>query len=177
MGVSDLYTSNQDGSSVPESEIGTIPYQLEFESQYQFPDIQTDEPWYEQLMSITADPNQPLLEVYALTAPLQRGGERVKIGKIELQTYLTTSVFGDERLYFQHIRGNTDLDYYPDGWGRFDTRRQPDDEGWGTTVPDTWPATDEEAKTKFMEQERLFGCPFAWLLGIHTEEDLVNADL
>ena len=57
MGVSDLYTSNQDGSSVPESEIGTIPYQLEFESQYQFPDIKTDEPWYEQLMSITADPN------------------------------------------------------------------------------------------------------------------------
>jgi len=59
-----------------------IPYQLEFDSKYQFSDLKTETPWHEQLTSITDDCDKPLLEVYALTAPLQMGGERVKIGKI-----------------------------------------------------------------------------------------------
>ena len=100
MSVGDTYTTNLDGSEVPEEDYGMIPYQLEFESQYQFPDIKTETPWHEQLTSITADDDQPLLEVYALTAPLQLGGERIKIGQIELLSEITTSVFGDERLYF-----------------------------------------------------------------------------
>ena len=39
-------------------------------------------------------------------------------------------------------------------------------------MPDTWPKTEDEAKYKYMEQERIFKCPFAWLLGLHTEDDL-----
>ena len=69
MGVSDIYTMNSDGTNVDMTTVTSIPYQLEFESQYQFPDIKTDTPWYEQLMSITTDPEKPLLDVYALTAP------------------------------------------------------------------------------------------------------------
>lgn len=103
------------------------------------------------------------------------GGQRIKIGHIELLTELTTSVFGDTRLFFQHLRHRMDSKYYPDGWNKYDHKITDEDPGWGETVPDTWPTTEEEAKNKFMEQERLFGCPFAWLLGIHTEQDLVDA--
>ena len=177
MGVSDIYTMNSDGTNVDMTTVTSIPYQLEFESQYQFSDIKTDTPWYEQLMSITTDPEKPLLDVYALTAPYQKGGERIKIGHIELLSEITTSKFGDERLFFQHIRGYRDQKLYEGGWAKYDFKRASNMSGWGTSVPDTWPATNAEAKTKYMEQERLFGCPFAWLLGIHTEEDLLNANL
>ena len=47
MSVGDTYTTNLDGSDVPEEDYGMIPYQLEFESQYQFPDIKTETPWHE----------------------------------------------------------------------------------------------------------------------------------
>ena len=104
--VRESFEYTQDGKRVPSEEIGWIPYQVEFESEYfQFDDEQTETPWYEQLMGIEMDEDRPLLIVYALNAPTQLGGERVKIGKIELQSKLTTSVFGDERLYFQHLRG------------------------------------------------------------------------
>ena len=176
--VRESFEYNQDGSEVPAEEIGWIPYQVEFESEhYQFSDTRTGTPWYEQLMSITADPERPLLTVYALTAPLQLNGERVKIGSIELDSQLTTSVFGDERLYFQHLRGPQDKKLYKKEWKQFDFKRTEEHTSWGRWAPATWPTTNEEAKYKYMEQERLFGCPFAWLLGIHTEEDLINANL
>ena len=55
--VRESFEYNQDGSEVPAEEIGWIPYQVEFESEhYQFSDTRTGTPWYEQLMSITADP-------------------------------------------------------------------------------------------------------------------------
>ena len=151
MGVSEVYANNLDGTAVADEEIGWIPYQLEFESQYQFPDFKTDTPWYEQLTSITDDSDTPLLEVYALTAPLQKLGERVKIGKIQLMSELTTSKFGDERLYFQHIAGFKDTKRYPWSWSKYDIKRSSEDSGWGNIVPNTWPKTDAEAKSKFME--------------------------
>ena len=131
MSVSQVYANNLDGTAVADEDIGMIPYQLEFESQYQFPDIKTETPWHEQLTSITDSSDKPLLDVYALTAPLQMGGERVKIGEIQLLSEITTSKFGDERLYFQHMRPSIDLELYERGWGRYDIKRGPEDSAWG----------------------------------------------
>lgn len=49
------------------------------------------------------------MEVHALTAPEQYGGELVKIADIVLKTDLYTSVFGDENLFFEHQRVTKDL--------------------------------------------------------------------
>ena len=92
MSVSETYTTNNDGSDVPEDDYGMMPYQIEFESQYQFPDIKTETPWHEQLTSITADDDQALLDVYALTAPLQLGGERVRGAVLPSQDQLAIPV-------------------------------------------------------------------------------------
>ena len=176
--VRESFEYTQDGKRVPSEEIGWIPYQVEFESEYfQFDDEQTETPWYEQLMGIEMDEDRPLLIVYALNAPTQLGGERVKIGKIELQSKLTTSVFGDERLYFQHLRGPQDSRLYEKEWKQYDFKRTAEHISWGRWAPATWPTKTNKAKALYMEQERLFGCPFAWLLGIFTEEDLENANL
>ena len=109
-------------------------------------------------------------------------GEKVLIGHIHLQSEITTSVFGDERLFFTHPRIGRDRHrqefdlpnkYFPQKWYNLQTRKK-DTEGWPNWAPDTWPNNEAEAKQKFIDQEQRFGCPFAWLLGIHTEEDLVN---
>ena len=146
MSFSETFTMNNDGTDVPFEDFGMIPYELQFESPYQFSDTKTDTPWHEQLTSITYDPEKPLLEVYALTAPYQRGGERVKIGHIELMSEITTSKFGDERLFFQHVRPSKDKQYWPKGWGKYDFKIDEDESGWGMIAPDTWPSGEEEAK-------------------------------
>ena len=59
---------------------------------------------------------------------------------------ITTSKFGDERLFFQHVRPSKDKQYWPKGWGKYDFKIDEDESGWGMIAPDTWPSGEEEAK-------------------------------
>ena len=113
------------------------------------------------------------MDVYALTAPpsYEGGSERVKIAEIKLLTELYTSKHGDERLYFQHKRARTDLRYFPDEWRQLakDTEECFDNKDeaniFGTEVPEgVWPDNDADAKDFFIDQQKTYGCPFAWLL-------------
>ena len=62
--------------------------------------------------------------MWAVTAPLtdKFNGQTVKIGQIELISELTTSVFGDERLYFRHTRFWSDRQHYASGWAQYDQK-------------------------------------------------------
>lgn len=57
MGFSHLYRSNNDGSDVLEADIEHIPYQLEFESTFQFPNERMQLEWWEQLRGILPHPD------------------------------------------------------------------------------------------------------------------------
>lgn len=46
MGISHLYRSNNDGTEVDETLIEHIPYELEFESHYQFPNERMQQEWW-----------------------------------------------------------------------------------------------------------------------------------
>ena len=96
-----------DGTELPHANVN-IPYELHFSSTFSFPDSpQYDSDgnqitWYDQLKTIKS--GESVLEVFAMTAPPALNGELVKIADIVLETDLYTSVFGDERLHFQHVR-------------------------------------------------------------------------
>ena len=98
-----------------------------------------------------------------------------KIGEFYLNegTDITTSKFGDERLYFQHDRF-TDWKLYNRAWKSLDKVRDDTEDRWPNVVPNTWPTTEDAAKTLYEEQVSRFGCPFAWVLGIFTQEDYDN---
>jgi len=120
---------------------------------------------------------EPLLELYAVFDPadVDIPAKKVKIGQFRLMegTDITTSKFGDERLYFQHDRF-TDWKLYNPQWKALDKVRDDTEERWPNIIPNTWPTTEEKAKEKYIDQVKLFGCPFAWVLGINTQEDYDN---
>jgi len=137
------------------------------------------------------------LNVYAWTAPLDlddlNGNPRQKehIATIELKTNLYTSEEGDNRLFFQHIRGNKDYRHFPNWWKR-DTKAPSDFPDFnrvrvekaeysaleGLTFKDDhdteswpWPSNDTDAEAKYLELESTgSGCPFSWLFS--NGEDL-----
>ena len=150
-----------------------IPYELQFESKFKEdlddPAI-ADLPWYRQLQA-KIPKDSIILDVYALTAPTWfEGSERVKIAEIKLLTELYTSQFGDDVLQFQHIRIRRDRKHWPKEWRQDaidaeDCTANHEHEKYGKTVPEgVWPDNDADAKEFFEEQQREYGCPFAWLM-------------
>lgn len=110
------------------------------------------------------------MEVHALTAPEQYGGELVKIADIVLKTDLYTSVFGDENLFFEHQRVTKDLfggHGFPRQWKVLDHKFQtfPDNHYDGFTGINDWPTSESEAESTYMDliSESGGGCPFSWL--------------
>ena len=85
------------------------PYELTFVSPFKdayAPD--TVVAWSDQLIALgTSGTN--ILDVYAKE---HYDSENVKIASIYLDTDLTTSKFGDERLHFQHVRTKRDFKYW-----------------------------------------------------------------
>lgn len=114
--------------------------------------------WYDQLKRI--ENGDTLFTVKALTAPPGvPGSDWVDIARITLTTDMYTSVFGDERLFFQHARTGADRAYWPQQWLRPDARNDPRinqtaANTWGTFVPEgVWPVNQDEARDMFAEQE------------------------
>ena len=65
-----------------------------------------------------------LFTVKALTAPKGiEGSEWVDIATITLDSDLTTSTFGDTRLFFKHQKKDFDLPFYPLEWVSRDHKR------------------------------------------------------
>jgi hypothetical protein len=56
--------------------------------------------YVQQLLTVPA--NTTIYDVYATNKPLPLGGEEKLIGSIKLDGSLTTSKWGDEKLFFQH---------------------------------------------------------------------------
>ena len=78
-----------------------------------------------------------------------------------------TSKFGDERLFFSHVKTSVDVNLWDDDLKkemRGDDAPEPGDKPVRTWDTSVWPTDDaEEAEEKFMETLSLYGCPFNWL--------------
>lgn len=104
------------------------------------------------------------MEAWAIDTP---GDELVKIAEVQLTTDLLTSLFGDERMHFQHVRPSLDRPY----WTRA-VRLSADEIDPEQALPDihqddfdvsAWPTDDAEAEAMLIEQIDTYGCPFYWL--------------
>jgi len=94
-----------------------------------------------------------------------------KIADVILETPLHTSKWGDENLFFRHRGVRRDRMYWTKAQKRLNEdplfdKKDPTNI-WGDKVPDTWPSEPEEAEAKYIDQMNQYGCPFAWLLGLH----------
>lgn len=144
-----------DGSELTVEDSHT-PYELDFRSTMHFsddPEIDADGnqvTWYEQLRTIEA--GSTLFEVYGMTAPHELDGEYVHIANVNMITSPITSLFGDQRLHFNHRRLGNDHFIWPEEWRRYMDERidQLDTNNrWGNDVPtgeNGWPEDMAEAE-------------------------------
>jgi hypothetical protein len=156
-----------------------IPYEIKFTSSIHFDeekelDETTGEQvmYYDQLKRI--EQGSTILEAWGLTAPESLDGEWIKIADINLITPLYTSVFGDERLFFQHVDTTNDRDLWPNAWVGLNEdpkfNQNDADNVWGNEVPTGefgWPEDAEEAEARYLAQIDTYSCPFAWLLDLN----------
>ena len=55
-----------------------------------------------------------LFEVWAMENPEAMGGSFYQIGHIEMTSEMVTSLYGDTRLFFRHVRTEEDLEERPE---------------------------------------------------------------
>jgi len=173
LAVGHIGDKGNDGEFIKPLVEPVIPYELHFESSFKeaLDDEElADKPWYRQLQAVIPK-GSIILDVYAVTAPTSlEESKRVKVAEVKLLTDLYTSKHGDERLYFQHKRIQSDRKYYPKKWKKLARETElcfsnEDEETFGNEVPEgVWPENDSDAKFFFEHQQRTSGCPFAWLL-------------
>ena len=174
-GVAGVASHLENGNELNDSAV-SVPYELSFEppegletyfsSEKPLDDDGNQINWYDQLRDHFAV-GDTIYKVTALTAPEALGGERKHVANLILKTTLRTSEYGDDYLFFQHFELEDDMDFWPSSWVNLgeDLEFDDDEEGFGDDIPEgVWPEDNEEAKAFFMEQERTYGCPFAWLL-------------
>ena len=112
---------NTDGTPVTASEV-YIPWELAFEAPDAIKSLIPDEKidgvnWYDQVKEV-AESGETILNVWAKTNPLDEDSW-VHIANLDLLSDMVTSLFGDQRLYFQHQRFGYDRTYWPNmNWGR-----------------------------------------------------------
>mmetsp|Transcript_20843 Transcript_20843/g.25549 ORF Transcript_20843/g.25549 Transcript_20843/m.25549 type:complete len:253 (-) Transcript_20843:28-786(-) len=168
-GIARVGQNSEDGSSLRKSDVN-IPYQLEFAANEpyetlftntrEFDDDGKQVSWLDQMKRIPSGAS--LFTVRALTAPAGIPNSRwVDIGTIDLASELVTSKFGDERLFFAHMKVKEDRDFWPSGWSRADGKIDPKFDSanrndiWGDFVPAEdkggWPSDPEGAKTMYMQ--------------------------
>jgi len=113
IGLSDLALFSDDGT---QSETPQFPFRLVFHpvSKWHtyYPDDQPSTSFEDQLKS-TLVPG-PLYDVYAQVEPTDDNTKLTLIGRLDLNTATTTSLFGDTLMFFQHTHMEDDLYYKPD---------------------------------------------------------------
>lgn len=153
-----------DGTKI-NNEDARIPWQLEFSSQYKdFDYKETNERnWIERLLEV-GEVGKKILDVWAMDRP---GEPLFKIAEIELDTPLITSLFGDQRMYFQHVKTNEDMDLWDKelkkASKKIDPKASSDQPYKRTWDVSPFPTDDEEAKELMQDNQDKYGCPFAWL--------------
>ena len=114
MSLKYLISYGEDGVKV-ESPI--FPFSLNFvpSSVPSFPDefVQT---MPEQLMTVSS--GTELYKVYAMDAPTELGGTETHIADMILTSKLTTSLWGDQHLFFRHQNMQDDVDIKPE-WDQY----------------------------------------------------------
>ena len=59
-----------------------------------------------------------LWTVYGMSAPEELGGTEMEIGSINSTSQFTSSLWGDDKIYFRHQRMAEDLKYHPE-WDHY----------------------------------------------------------
>jgi len=114
VGLSNIALYSEDGARVS---VPVFPFSLNFvpESGLSFPDDYEDDV-NTQLMTIP--PGTRLYRVFARSAPEELGGQESHIADLVLTSELTTSLWGDQHLFFRHQNMEDDLGLRPD-WEQF----------------------------------------------------------
>ena len=119
--VGHIAANNTDGSVVETADV-MLPWELSFRAPQviidKTPDVKsTTENWYDQVKKVASN-GETILNVWAKTDPEDDDSWK-HIANLDLASDLVTSLFGDQRLYFQHARFGNDKDYWANmDWGR-----------------------------------------------------------
>ena len=113
VGLSEMASYTQDGQK--ESSVN-FPWSLRFvpSGQYSFPSTVADgyTNFLDDLATITS--GSVLYDVYATDKPTELGGTEMKIAQIKTVSEMTTSNWGDEKMYIRHQRMDDDLKIHPE---------------------------------------------------------------
>ena len=118
VGLSEMAKYDQSGN---DEGTPVFPYRLDFAPSSDVANLASNSKpqpfnswdYLHQLKSVPA--GSVLYDVYGWTAPPQLGGKRVHIGELQLKGKITTSKWGDDKLYLRHQKLDEDLAYQP-GW-------------------------------------------------------------
>jgi len=112
VGLSEAASFGQDGKAVAEAE---FPYEILFEptGDASFMDkAKTDAQLLAELETIPT--RTRLFDVYAHASPDAKSkGDKVRIGSVRTSSECTRSLFGDQELYFRHVRMEEDIKKKP----------------------------------------------------------------
>ena len=147
-----------------------FPYNLKFVANTALTPTTNEDRFFNQLIeggTAEIPENILLYEVYGRESPLAED-DYVKIGEIHTKSFFTQSLWGDERLFFQHGGLNLDIGFLPDGFRKdkkvnqftpqFDLEKYGD---WNNPSTFDAPQASEADIINGMVQT---GCPFAYLI-------------
>ena len=83
-----------------------------------FPDEYVND-WIEDLMSVPQ--GTTLYQIWALDKPVELGGVETHIGDLVLTSVMSSSVWGDQHLFFRHQDMHEDVDMFPEWADYLDT--------------------------------------------------------
>jgi len=146
LGNSDMALYSQEGDEVAAP---VFPYSIRYQPN---PELSYSDPEYTMTVfdRMRAIPTGTVLyEVWARDAPSTLGGVETKIAEIVTKSELTTSMWGDTKMYFRHARHDDDFRYRPE---------------WMLQPTHGAFAKDGESINLHPYQERQpSSCPFSWL--------------
>ena len=147
LGNSDMALWTQEGVKVDSP---VFPYSIRYEPNPALSygdDLQYTKTVFERISEVPAD--TLLYTVWARDAPATLGGVETAIGEIWSKSEMTTSMWGDTKMYFRHARHDDDFRYRPE---------------WMAQPTHGSFAMEGESINLHPYQERQpSSCPFSWL--------------
>ena len=146
LGNSDMALYDQEGVKVAAP---VFPYSIRYQPN---PDLSYHDPEYtrtvfDRMRDIPT--GTVLYEVWARDAPSTLGGVETKIAEIVTKSELTTSMWGDTKMYFRHTRHDDDFRYRPE-WMLEPTHG-------------TFAMEGESINLHPYQERQPSSCPFSWL--------------
>lgn len=146
LGNSDMALYTQEGAKVAQP---VFPYSIRYEPNpaLSYNDEEYTRTVFEHVSDIPA--GTVLYTAYAMDMPATLGGVETAIGEIVSKSELTTSHWGDTRMYFRHQRHDDDFRYRP--------------EWMGELTHGTFAMEGETVELHPYQERRASACPFSWL--------------